>query len=152
MTILGGCQRGVGAAVLLAGVLTFSVTPAGAFPGETTRVSVDSAGNEGNNFSIGSSISANGRFVAFGSFASNLVPGGTNVENGFVHDRKTGITTLVSVDSAGNEGNDASFGGSISANGRFVAFGSFASNLVPGDTNEIDDVFVHDRKTASPHE
>ena len=125
--------------------------------GITTRVSVDSAGNEGNRAStergntgsFGSSITANGRFVAFMSSASNLVPGDTNeTEDVFVHDRKTGITTRVSVNSAGNEGNNGSFGGSISANGRFVAFESGASNLVPGDTNETGDVFVHDRKTG----
>jgi hypothetical protein len=73
--------------LLFAEVLTFSVTPAGAFPGETTRVSVDSAGNEVNSQSTEPSISANGRFVAFDSFAFNLVPGDINgVEDEFVHE------------------------------------------------------------------
>jgi Tol biopolymer transport system component len=112
-------------------------------------VSVDSAGNEGDLSSFGPgtnvSISANGRFVAFVSHASNLVPGDTNESRDiFVHDRKTGITTRVSVDSAGNEGNGSSVGTSISASGRLVTFGSFASNLVAGDTNGVDDVFVHE--------
>jgi archaellum component FlaF (FlaF/FlaG flagellin family) len=116
--------------------------------GINTRVSVDSAGNEANSDSFGS-ISANGRFVAFQSSASNLVPGDTNsTSDVFVHDRKTGITTRVSVDSAGNDANSDSFGPSISAHGRFVAFQSLASNLVPGDTNGTADTFVHDRKTA----
>jgi Tol biopolymer transport system component len=136
--------------VLFTGTLSPLVTPAGAFPGTTTRVSVDSAGNEGNEFSGEPSISANGRFVAFSSGASNLVPGDTNgVADIFVHDQKTGTTTRVSVDSAGNEGNGDSFAPSISANGRFIAFQSDATNLVPGDTNSTFDVFVHDRKTGS---
>jgi Tol biopolymer transport system component len=122
--------------------------------GGTTRVSVNSAGEEGGRSSDSPSISASGRFVAFQSFASNLVPEDTNgTIDVFVHDRKTGVTTRVSVDSAGGEGTGGvgpfgSFDPSISATGRFVAFDSFASNLVPGDTNEVTDAFVHDRKTG----
>jgi len=115
--------------------------------GLTTRVSVDSAGFEGNGQSYDPSISANGRFVAFFSYASNLVPGdGNGQPDVFVHDRKKGLTTRLSVNSAGVEGNGQSYGPSISANGRYVAFRSYASNLVPGDGNEEPDVFVHDRK------
>src|SRR5437762_3520785 len=72
--------------------------------------------------------------------------GGTDV---FVHDRQTGTTERVSVDSLGNEGNGSSANPSISADGRFVAFDSGASNLVPGDTNGGTDVFVHDRQTGT---
>jgi Tol biopolymer transport system component len=117
--------------------------------GETTRVSVDSAGNQGNGGSFDPVISADGRYVAFYSGASNLVPGDTNGHgDGFVHDRQTGETTLVTVDSAGNQGNDFSTVSAISADGRYVAFYSGASNLVPGDTNGTWDVFVHDRQTG----
>ena len=120
----------------------------------TERVSVDSAGNEGNGASglhshSEYSISADGRFVAFVSSATNLVPGDTNgAADVFVHDRLTRTTERVSVDSAGNEANSSSFDPVISADGRFVAFSSAATNLVPGDTNEQPDVFVRDRKTA----
>ena len=116
--------------------------------GQTTRVSVDSAGLEGNDRSHHySNISSDGRFVAFGSFASNLVPGDTNSKTDiFVHDQQTGQTTRVSVDSAGLQGNDTSYLPSISSDGRFVAFMSYASNLVLGDTNGLPDVFVHDRR------
>jgi Ca2+-binding RTX toxin-like protein len=114
----------------------------------TTRVSVDSAGNQGNSFSLGASISADGRFVAFYSEASNLVPGDTNSNPDiFVRDTLTNTTTRVSVDSAGNQGNSRSNSPSISADGRFVAFYSEASNLVPGDTNENTDIFVRDTLT-----
>ncbi|ETW94823.1 MAG: hypothetical protein ETSY1_33220 [Candidatus Entotheonella factor] len=117
--------------------------------GQTTRVSVDNLGNQGNSTSESPSISADGRFVAFESFADNLVPGDTNGElDIFVHDRQTGQTTRVSVDSLGNEANDFSSIPSISADGRFVAFSSGADNLVPGDTNELRDIFVHDRQTG----
>ena len=89
----------------------------------TTRVSVDSAGNQGNISSGTPSISADGRFVAFNSDASNIVPGiPTMPADIFVRDRLTNTTTHVSVDSAGNQGNSASSSPSISADGRFVAF------------------------------
>src|SRR4028119_1996696 len=114
----------------------------------TTRVSVDSAGNQGNNASGNPSISADGRFVAFNSGASNIVPGDTNNNNDiFVRDTLTNTTTLVSSDSAGKQGNNASGLTSISADGRFVAFNSYASNLVPGDTNTGRDIFVRDTLT-----
>ena len=114
----------------------------------TTRVSVDSAGNLANKVSSQPSISANGRFVAFTSEASNLVPGDTNnVADIFVRDLLTNTTTRVSVDSAGNQGNFVSSDPSISANGRFVAFQSQGSNLVPGDTNNTNDIFVRDLLT-----
>ena len=113
-----------------------------------TPVSVDSAGNLGNSFSYTPSLSADGRFVAFTSGASNLVPGDTNRENDvFVRDTLTNTTTGVSVDSAGNPGSYQSLDPSISADGRFVAFYSGASNIVPGDTNDSSDIFVRDRLT-----
>lgn len=120
--------------------------------GQTTRVSVDSSGNQGNNSSPSNtgecpSVSSDGRYVAFGSSASNLVPGdANNTGDVFVHDRQTGVTTRVSLDSAGNEGNQSSCGPSMSGDGRYVAFASFSTNLVTADTNGALDVFVHDRQ------
>jgi Tol biopolymer transport system component len=114
----------------------------------TTRISVDSAGNQANREAYGSSISADGRFVAFTSFASNLVPGDTNENyDTFVRDLSTNTTTRVSVNSAGNQASGSPGTPSISADGRFVVFDSFASNLVPGDTNASDDIFVRDLLT-----
>ncbi len=63
----------------------------------------------------------------------------------FVHDRQTGSTSRVSLDSAGVEGNAESFQAAISADGLFVAFQSLASNLVTGDSNAVFDIFVTDR-------
>lgn len=117
--------------------------------GETTRVSIDSTGAEGNGRSCCSSISGGGRFVAFASVATNLVEGDTNnVGDIFVHDRMTGETTRVSVDSSGAQSIGFIRSSSISADGRFVAFDSSASTLVEGDTNGLFDVFVHDRMTG----
>jgi Tol biopolymer transport system component len=114
--------------------------------GTTERVSTDSAGAQGNLGSGDPWISADGRFVAFDSGATNLVPGDTNgVSDVFVHDRQTGQTRRVSVDSAGGQGNAYSAARSISADGRYVAFSSNASNLVSGDINGVLDVFVRDR-------
>ncbi len=117
--------------------------------GATTRVSVSSAGAQATDFSEAPSISGDGRYVAFQSNAANLVPGDTNGNDVFVHDRQTGATTRVSVASAGTQGNQNSFAPSISADGRFVAFYSLATDLVPGpDTNGGADVFIHDRATS----
>ncbi|MBM4440882.1 MAG: PD40 domain-containing protein [Candidatus Rokubacteria bacterium] len=117
--------------------------------GETTRVSVAGDGTQGNDGSAAASISADGRFVAFESFASNLIANDTNGRRDvFVHDRVTGETTRVSVASAGAPGNLDSFSPSISGDGRFVAFTSFATNLVANDTNGRPDAFVHDRATG----
>jgi len=112
------------------------------------RVSVDSAGLQGNDHSSRPSISLDGGYVAFHSGATDLVAGDTNgMGDVFVHNRLTGETTRVSVDSAGLQGNDHSLFPSISADGRYVAFKSYATNLVAGDTNGALDVFVHDRQT-----
>jgi Tol biopolymer transport system component len=117
--------------------------------GITLRVSVASNGAQANSHSYDPSISADGRFIAFGSVASNLVTGDTNgVPDIFVRDRQDGITTRVSVASNGAQANIDSYNPSISADGRYIAFQSGASNLVTGDTNEADDVFVHDRQTG----
>jgi Tol biopolymer transport system component len=116
--------------------------------GETTRVSIGFDG-EANGPSLDASISSDGRYVAFSSEATNLVEDDTNgVLDIFVHDRQTLQTTRVSVASDGTEGDDDSYGQSISSDGRYVAFGSEATNLVDGDTNVDHDVFVHDRQTG----
>jgi hypothetical protein len=89
------------------------------------------------------SISADGRFVAFSSYSSNLMLRDTNdASDVFVRDTLTNTTTRLSVGSEGNQGNQSSFGGSISADGRIVVFDSEASNLVSGDTNNTWDVFA----------
>jgi hypothetical protein len=119
--------------------------------GKTIRVSVASNGTQTDNgtqvFSI--SISSDGKFVAFSSLATTLVPDDSNkVWDIFVHDRDKAETTRVSVSSDGLQADAGSYGVSISANGRYVAFGSNATNLVSGDTNGVMDVFVHDRQTG----
>jgi Tol biopolymer transport system component len=117
--------------------------------GETALVSMASGGTQGNQRSSNPTISGDGRYVAFVSYASNLVTGDTNnVGDIFVHDRQSGQTNRVSVASGGGQANDESIGPVITADGRYVAFTSDASNLVNGDTNGQDDVFVHDRQTG----
>ena len=119
--------------------------------GTTERVSVSTGGAQSNEDSYNrpGSISADGSYVAFASFASNLVSGDTNdTSDIFVRDRLTGQTTRVSVDSSGMQGNGWSYDPSISADGRYVAFNSEATNLVAGDTNDRRDVFVYDRVTG----
>jgi Tol biopolymer transport system component len=94
-------------------------------------------------------ISADGRYVAFLSVATNLVAGDTNdVPDVFVRDLMAGITTRASRSSLGVEANEWSSDPRISGDGRFVAFHSFASNLAPLDTNGDIDVFVHEIPTG----
>ena len=120
----------------------------------TTRVSTSSSDEEGEFGSQTPSISADGRYVAFSSAAGNLVAADTNnLFDVFVKDRTTGVTRRASVDSGGFQGNNVSQGGSISADGRFVAFISASNNLVMHDTNGgglnlLTDVFVHDMITG----
>src|SRR5206468_10258528 len=123
--------------------------------GTTERVSVDSAGNEENGYPrpwtthLDLALSADGRFVAFTSRSTNLVPGDTNGSpDVFVHDRRTGTTERLSVDSAGTEANAKSYHPALSTDGRVVAFTPSATNLEPGDTSEAEDVYVRDRQTA----
>jgi Tol biopolymer transport system component len=109
--------------------------------GTTTRVSTGSGGRRPNGPSSEPAISANGRFIAFTSSASNLVAGRTAGKGGlFLRDRLTERTSRIPVGAAGSP--------SISATGRFVAFDSPAADLVPGDTNRAPDAFVYDRRTG----
>jgi Tol biopolymer transport system component len=121
--------------------------------GTTERISVDSSGVEASGGSDSPSISADSRYVAFASFADNLIPGGdmngATYSDVFVWDRLLGTTEHVSVGSAGVQGNGTSFSPSISADGRYVAFMSGANNLVPGDTSIHLKVFVRDRQLGT---
>ncbi|WP_221030636.1 beta strand repeat-containing protein [Actomonas aquatica] len=135
--------------------------------GTTTRVSVATGGTEANGFSRSPSLTSDGGMVAFSSAASNLVAGDTNgIPDIFVHTVATGVTTRVSISSAGAQASDpssanfqlGSINPSISATGRFVAFASLANNLTDGDavgqyqgtdSNRSLDIFVHDRDVTA---
>ena len=107
---------------------------------------MDGAGLRRNGASYSPSISADGRYVAFSSEATNLVPGDTNSRrDAFVRDCTAGTTERASVSNSEVQGNLSSGCRSISADGRYVALLSYATNLVPGDTNGREDVFVRDR-------
>ena len=119
--------------------------------GSRTRLddteSVATGGGQADGRSFVPAISADGRYAAFYSDGSNLVPGDANgARDVFIGDRQTGETTRASVDGTGAEANDDSFEPAISADGRFVAFSSSATNLVAGDSNDVNDVFVRDRQ------
>ena len=118
--------------------------------GTTRRVSVSSSQRQANDFAGSVSISADGRYVAFTSGASNLVAGDTNGRNDvFVRDRSAAATRRVSVSSNQRQANNHSAEPQLSADGTYVAFRSAASNLVSGDTNRGEDVFVRYRPTAA---
>jgi Tol biopolymer transport system component len=120
---------------------------AAAGPGSTVRASLASGGAQANGRSFVPAISVDGRYAAFYSDASNLVSADTNgARDVFVRDLQTGETTRVSLSSSGAEANGDSFAPAISSDGRFVAFASAATNLVDGDTNDANDVFVRDRQ------
>ncbi|MFO1199563.1 MAG: hypothetical protein U1E86_21605 [Burkholderiaceae bacterium] len=118
--------------------------------GLTERVSASSTGVLGNARSENASVSADGRYVVFESFADNLVAGDTNgVLDVFRKDMLTGAIDLVSKSAFGVPGSANSYMASVSANGRYVAFVSQATNLVAGDTNGTTDVFVKDLTTGA---
>lgn len=137
-------------ALLLGTVLTLSTSGNATAAPRTTRVSVSSTGVEGNSHSIDSGISSDGRFVVFASFAANLlsVPDTNSALDIFIHDRQTGNTTLISAAPDGTLANGPSYAPRITPDGRFIVFFSTASNLVTGDSNNKNDVFVHDRQTG----
>ncbi len=120
--------------------------------GTTEPVSVSEQG-QSNGPSGTAVISGDGGTVVFTSAADDLVPSDTNgLSDLFAHDRATGRTTRVNVDSSGDQVDDDLFGAplapSVSADGQVVAFISAATDLVAGDTNGLEDVFVHDRRTG----
>ncbi|HRQ73481.1 MAG TPA: GC-type dockerin domain-anchored protein [Phycisphaerales bacterium] len=112
--------------------------------GETTRVNLGPDGAQGNGHSRYPSISGDGRFIAYRSSATNLVPGGSTAGHVFVFDRIAGETSIVSRSSDGEPGDAPSDTPSVSYDGRYIAFHSHATNLVPDDTNGRRDVFVRD--------
>lgn len=115
----------------------------------TARVSVDMTGGDPNGASGSSNLDATGRYVVFTSTASDLVPADANgLQDIFVRDVRTNVTTRVSVDSTGGDANGESIEGVISANGRYVAFTSWATDLVPGLSGNGFAVYVRDLKTA----
>lgn len=117
--------------------------------GETTRVSVSSAGEEGNNASVGPDISDDGRYVAFESYADNLVQDDDNATSDiFVHDRLTGQTELISQTDDGEQPDQPAYAANISGNGRYVVFTTPANNLAPVATNSRTNVYLHDRVTG----
>ena len=121
----------------------------GVLPAELVRVNVGTGGAEANSDSVEATLSADGKVVAFSSSASNLTPGvsGTNTVNVYLRDLTAGTNTLVSADGGGT-----GVGGSkpaLSEDGKRLAFYSFASTIVPGDTNGLWDVFVYDRTSSA---
>lgn len=128
---------------LLPFVLPFAVS--NALAAQTNRVSLGPAGVQGNDRSMLTAMSADGRYVAFRSNADNLVNGDTNgKEDAFIRDTWKGVTTRVSISTTGTQGNGDSHPTAVSADGRYVVFGSTASNLVAGDTNGYEDAFIRD--------
>jgi len=115
--------------------------------GTMERVSVDSNGLQANGESKESSLSRDGRYIAFRSLASNLVAGDTNGWSDiFVRDQITGTTERVSTHTNGTEGDSNNQNAAISADGRYVAFTSYATTLVATDTNyPYPDVYLRDR-------
>lgn len=135
------------------GDLVFDLDPVGA----TELVSRSSAGVVGDSNSTNASVSGDGRYVAFESVSTNFDPSmaaqpechvgaAPKCIQVYVRDRATGVTQLVSRSSSGIVASEHSYLPAISADGRFVAFQSDATNLVPGDTNQLADVFVRDLK------
>lgn len=113
--------------------------------GSTIRISTSSTNEEANGNSFEASISSDGCYVAFTSYATNLTLDTNNFADIFIHNMVSGTTERISVSNTGEETNSNSFQPSVSGDGRFIAFGSNADNLVANDTNGCSDIFVNDR-------
>ena len=153
-------DRGIKGILTLGAAFFAAAVPAWA--GDRTEfVSMNQGGQQGNSFSYGNhlGLSDDGRFVAFSSFATNLLEPVAHDTNNyidvFVRDRARNRTERVSVNSAGEQSippdgrpifDDAAY---ISADGRYVAFDFGAADLVAGDTNGVTDIFVRDRRTRT---
>ena len=113
------------------------------------RVSVSATGTQADAGGLWPALSTDGRFVAFLSPATNLVPGDTNgASDVFVKDREGGGIARASVSDGGGQASGGSGVASLSGNGRYIVFDSIAANLVLGDTNGMNDVFLHDRQSG----
>lgn len=118
--------------------------------GETTRVSIDKNGAEGDEDSDKAKISANGRYVVFNSRATTLLAADGDTQSDiYLKDLRTGRLSLISTAANGVKANGASYDPSISADGRYIAFDSFGDNLGPVDGNGDVDVYVKDRRTGA---
>lgn len=117
--------------------------------GDTVLLSRDAAGIEGDDLSYSPSISADGRFVAYTSFAKNLVDVDNNgVSDVLLWDRQNNETTIISQSESGQLGNGAAIGTpALSRSGNSIAFSTYADNLIESDTNNVADIFVRDRVT-----
>lgn len=118
--------------------------------GITTRISVGDLGQQGNSYSGNPDMSADGRYLVFSSWSSNLLPNDVHSAlDVFVKDQSTGQLFIASVSSSGAQGESLSFEPSISADGHYLVFSSYAWNLVPGDNNRAGDVFIRDLQTGT---
>ena len=113
--------------------------------GSTMRASVDSAGVQGTGHSTDPYVSGNGRYVVFQSNA-RLAPTDPNIVTDiYSRDLQANSTEQISLTSSGEPGLGYSHKPQVSPDGRYVVFGSYASNLVSGDLNDTRDVFLRDR-------
>lgn len=111
----------------------------------TVRVSVATGGTQGNDYSYDAQVSDDGRFVVFESNSNTLVASDANgTTDIFVRDTVANTTKLLSVSTGGVQGNSSSYDADVSADGRYVVFQSYATNLVAGDSNGAADIFLRD--------
>jgi len=155
--VVAGRAKGTGAGVACAavalvlsgGAAAATVPPSATWGDVTSRVSVGANRQEADGESRDGSMSAHGRFVAFTSLATNLVPGDTNGRpDVFLRDRATGHSGRVSVGPGGRQADGPSGRPDVAPSRPVVVFESEASNLVAGDTNQASDVFLRNLETG----
>ncbi|MFJ9773136.1 TolB family protein [Kitasatospora sp. NPDC101157] len=143
------CALGAAATLALTGTQAAHADPGPHRTPGTERVSVGLGQAQPDGASRAAGLSADGRYAVFTSAATNLVPGDTNGKSDvFVRDLRTGRTERVDTGPDGAQADGASFEAAISADGRYVAFSSSATNLAPGAGLGYQDVYVHDRRTG----
>ena len=145
----GALARAAGSCAALVATFVATARPAWCQSATTVRINHSDSGAQANQASWNPRITGDGRYIAYYSYATNLVPGDTGFHaDVFVYDSVANTTVRASVDSSGVQGNGDSDQPDISGDGRLVVFNSLASNLVPGDTNG-GDIFVHDNVSGT---
>ncbi|HYG73694.1 MAG TPA: hypothetical protein VEK08_01575 [Planctomycetota bacterium] len=147
-TLYPAKRRWLSAFLAAAALVFFNEVYAGEVNNKLVSRAAGETGVVGNAASVAPDITPDGRYMVFESIATNLLPG-VSGRQVYLRDLQTGAVELISKNTSGAPGNGSSYQAHVSADARYVSFSSSASDLVAGDTNGFDDIFLRDRQTGT---